>query len=443
MRVTTNSVSIYYEVRGKKGAPLILLHGNCEDHTIFDRAVDYLEQVFVVYLVDSRGHGQSSPSVTGEYHYQDMADDLSEFIRKLKIERPIILGYSDGAIVALMFASQHPGVPARVFACGPNTRPETLSRGSLSKARRKDDPRMKMMLTEPNITREDLEAIECPVTVVAGSRDCVDRKDLEFIADSVRDGTLCIMKRADHSSYVVHSTRVVDAVFRDCGIDPDGVQVVYKFAQRAFSGYSATLRPSLNTPRRIAARWRMAPAGETYERELKSLLSGDGKAIARMVKTCDAMETANYETVLRDPFLVIRAAGSLGVDLVALRWDFAFPIEVKSSAEPVLHFSKNQRLTEQADTMLQDCCRSHLVPMYAFRLKSQRGDPWRLFTIPTDHAYRGRHALLYRRMPKLDVSPSGFYIMRWEEGMKLSDFLGYIGMSDYAQQARGGRRQDS
>ena len=79
MRVTTNGVSIYYEVRGKKGPALIMLHGNGEDHTIFDRAVDYLEQAFTVYLVDTRGHGESSP--VREYHYQDMVDDLSEFIR--------------------------------------------------------------------------------------------------------------------------------------------------------------------------------------------------------------------------------------------------------------------------------------------------------------------------------------------------------------------------
>lgn len=178
----------------------------------------------------------------------------------------------------------------------------------------------------------------------------------------------------------------------------------------------------------------MAPPGDTYERELKALLAGEPKAIAKMVKTCDAMETANYNSMLVDPFLVIRAAGSLGVDLVALRWDFSFPIEVKSSCEDVLHFSKNQRLSEQADMMLNECCRSHLVPIYAYRLKSQRGDPWRLFTIPTDHRYRGRHSVLYRRLPKLEVSNSGFYIMRWEDGMKLSDFMSYTGMSDYSQE---------
>ncbi len=178
----------------------------------------------------------------------------------------------------------------------------------------------------------------------------------------------------------------------------------------------------------------MAALGDTYERELKALLAGDRKTIAKMVKTCNAMETAAYNSILQEPFLVIRAAGSLGVDLVALRWDFSFPIEVKSSPDPVLHFSKSQRLVNQAESMLDECQRSHLVPIYAFRLKSFRGDPWKVFTIPFDHTFKGRHSILYRRLPKLDVSSSGNYIMRWDDGMKLSDFLLYTGMSDYSSE---------
>lgn len=172
----------------------------------------------------------------------------------------------------------------------------------------------------------------------------------------------------------------------------------------------------------------MAPPGDVYERELKALLSGDEKILAKMVKTCSDEERSRYETVIKDPFLVIRAAGSLGVDLVSLRWDFSFPIEVKSSAEEVIHFSKNQRLTEQVQTMIADCGRSHLVPLYAYRLKSHRGDPWRIFTIPTEDEYKGKQSILYNRIPKLETSSNGFFIMRWENGMKLSDFLGFMNM---------------
>ncbi len=177
---------------------------------------------------------------------------------------------------------------------------------------------------------------------------------------------------------------------------------------------------------------KMAAPGEPYERELKGLLSGDEKAIAKMLKTCSETEKEGYRMMLENPFLVTRAAGSLGIDLVAMRWDFSFPIEVKSSSEEVLHFSKSARLIDQANDMLDVCIQSHLVPIYAYRLKSYRGDPWRVFTIPTDHRFKGRNALLYRRIPCFDTSNNGNYIMRWENGMKLSDLIRYVGMSDYS-----------
>lgn len=231
MRVTTNGVSLYYEVRGRKGPALIMLHGNGEDHRIFDRAVAYLEQVFTVYLVDSRGHGESSP--VREYHYQDMVDDLSEFIRKLKLQRPAVCGFSDGAIVAIMYASQNPGSFSHLIACGANTRPETLGGFKMAIDRMGDidrkDPKVRMMLTEPDITAEDLARIDAPTMVVAGSRDCVKRSDTEFIASSIPGAELVIMKRADHSSYIVHSTRIVDAIFKAMGVDTSDVRFVDEF----------------------------------------------------------------------------------------------------------------------------------------------------------------------------------------------------------------------
>lgn len=170
----------------------------------------------------------------------------------------------------------------------------------------------------------------------------------------------------------------------------------------------------------------MAAPGDVYERELKNLLAGEKKSIDKMVKTCDENERSCYNSLIGDPFLVIRAAGSLGVDLVALRWDYSFPIEVKSSSEDVMHFSKNPRLKEQADKMKDECSRSHLLPIYAFRLKNVKGDPWRIFTLPTEDGLRGSSGLLQRRIPKIEVNDHGNYIMRWNDGMKLSELVGYM-----------------
>ena len=177
----------------------------------------------------------------------------------------------------------------------------------------------------------------------------------------------------------------------------------------------------------------MAAPGDTYERELKYLLSGETKAVTKMVKTCSTEETQAYCSMIDNPFLVIRAAGSLGVDLVALRWDYSFPIEVKSSENDILYMSKTARLIEQAQKMLDDCDRSHVVPIYAFRLKGVKGDPWRIFTIPSGSELKGHAAVLKERIPKLDTSRNGNFIMRWNEGMKLSDFLSFISSSTFGE----------
>ena len=54
-----NGIDLFYEVKGT-GDPLLMVHGNSEDHTIFDEAAEVLKDRFTVYLVDSRDHGQST-----------------------------------------------------------------------------------------------------------------------------------------------------------------------------------------------------------------------------------------------------------------------------------------------------------------------------------------------------------------------------------------------
>ena len=87
MTINVNGITLYYEKTGR-GEPLILLHGNGEDHTIFDVVSKQLSQKYTVYAIDSRNHGKSEK--TAELHYEDMADDVTAFIRELQIERPIL-----------------------------------------------------------------------------------------------------------------------------------------------------------------------------------------------------------------------------------------------------------------------------------------------------------------------------------------------------------------
>ncbi|HEX9908750.1 MAG TPA: Holliday junction resolvase [Thermoplasmata archaeon] len=165
--------------------------------------------------------------------------------------------------------------------------------------------------------------------------------------------------------------------------------------------------------------------GRIFERELKGILIADEDMLARVTKTCNEKEREDYYRIGKRPFMVIRAAGSLGVDLVAIRSDLSLPIEVKSSVNDTLRFSRNEKLAIQAQYMIEDCRRVGLMPIYAFRFKRQRGDAWRVFTLDVGEM-NGRLRVVYSRLPKVAPSKEGNLIMRWHDGMPLSKFIDYL-----------------
>ena len=88
----TGKVRLHYEVSGE-GHPLIMLHGNGEDISIFEKALPLLEKHFRVYRIDSRCHGESTDKVP--LHYDLIADDTSFGITSSGLDnfvRHIVLG---------------------------------------------------------------------------------------------------------------------------------------------------------------------------------------------------------------------------------------------------------------------------------------------------------------------------------------------------------------
>jgi Holliday junction resolvase len=163
-----------------------------------------------------------------------------------------------------------------------------------------------------------------------------------------------------------------------------------------------------------------------YERELKAILEGENKTLTKITKTCSTIETGNYNKINNKPFAVIRAAGSLGVDLVATRGDISFLTEVKTSISNTLHFSSVAgKLQKQAETMKNLCEKTKTLPIYAFRTKGYRGDSWRIFTLELE-GLEGKTSIVHKRLPKLKKSKNGNFVMRWNEGMPLSDFISYL-----------------
>ncbi|MCI0496708.1 MAG: Holliday junction resolvase [Thermoplasmata archaeon] len=164
--------------------------------------------------------------------------------------------------------------------------------------------------------------------------------------------------------------------------------------------------------------------GGEFERELKGVLEGRGDVIAAVTKSCSEQERTNYFLMERIPFMVIRAAGSFGIDLVAFREGILLPVEVKSSKNDRLWLG-SEKHRRQVEGFHDLCRRSGVIPIYAFRLKGRRGDSWRVFTAG-EMEPKGLSRLLHDHLPKVTVTDGGNVVLPWNEGMPMNRFAAYL-----------------
>lgn len=167
-----------------------------------------------------------------------------------------------------------------------------------------------------------------------------------------------------------------------------------------------------------------------YERELKSVLQGEPEALKRYRKFAKSSEElALLRSLEERPFLVVRAAGSHGFDLVALRDRVVLPIEVKSSSQPKIPFaSASGRSQEQYEELKGQTRRSGLLLLYAYRyIGGGERDPWRLFMAEAPVEDHNRYAkMIASQLPTVASTAQGNRVLRWEEGKPLLTFLDWV-----------------
>lgn len=216
MIVSVNNIKLNFEKSGN-GQALILLHGNGEDNKIFDKAIPILEKHFTVYAIDLRGHGSSEE--IKEYHYLDMVEDIKEFIISENIASPIVYGFSDGGIIALLLASMYPKLLSKIVVSGANINPKGLKTIWIILFKVmyliKKDSKVKMMLEEPNISIEMLNKIEIPTVILVGSRDVIKESHTKLIASNVKNSKLQILDGEDHGSYIIHNEKIANIILEN------------------------------------------------------------------------------------------------------------------------------------------------------------------------------------------------------------------------------------
>jgi len=199
-------IELHYIERGA-GEPLILLHGNGEDGTYFGHQLPILARRFRVIALDTRGHG-GSPRGTAPFTLAQFTCDLERFMDAQGIAAAHLLGFSDGANIALLFALAHPARVKSLVLNGGNLFPAGLApevraedEAAFRDATAAHDERalelLRLMMDEPHIDPADLSAIAVPTLVVAGSDDMILEEHTRLIAESIPGAQLRIIP-GDH-----------------------------------------------------------------------------------------------------------------------------------------------------------------------------------------------------------------------------------------------------
>ena len=108
--------SLKIEKHGDHGQPIVLIPGLGGGPWVWQDTIDHLQRDHVVYALTLAGFdGTDAPKQGGNLF--DLADQsLGDWLKNAHIGKPILVGHSLGATLALRFASEHPELISGVVA---------------------------------------------------------------------------------------------------------------------------------------------------------------------------------------------------------------------------------------------------------------------------------------------------------------------------------------
>jgi pimeloyl-ACP methyl ester carboxylesterase len=97
---------LFYTDQGS-GRPVLFIHGLTCDGSDWAWLASGLSRDHRAIVVDTRGHGRSSP-VAGRYEIDALAADYLEVIGQLRLDRPVVVAHSMATLPAVRLAADHP-----------------------------------------------------------------------------------------------------------------------------------------------------------------------------------------------------------------------------------------------------------------------------------------------------------------------------------------------
>lgn len=208
----------WHEVSGT-GDPVVLLHGAFAGATSFAAQTPELVAAgFRVHVPERRGHAHT-PDVDGPLTYSVMADDTIGYLEQEVAGPAHLVGWSDGAVVALLVAQRRPDLVRRMVLIGqyynssgrvPDSDLDALlaSPEAMTFLRAGYDPvspdgpehfavvyekTMQMLAAEPEIDLATLSGVTADTLVLQGDRDEVTLEHSAAVVEALPHGRLAVL----------------------------------------------------------------------------------------------------------------------------------------------------------------------------------------------------------------------------------------------------------
>lgn len=159
--------------------------------------------------LDTRGHGKS-PRGDAPFTIEQFACDLYDFLKIHRIEKAIILGFSDGANIAMRFALKHSDMVKALILNGGNLNSKGVKRivqipieigykiakhfADRAPAAKTKAEMLGLMVNGPDIERAELSRLTVPTLVICGTKDMIREQHTREIAAAIANSKLAIIK---------------------------------------------------------------------------------------------------------------------------------------------------------------------------------------------------------------------------------------------------------
>jgi len=185
-----------------------------------------------VVVYDHRGHGLSDKP-KGNYSIKELSDDLYSLIAKSRLEKPILVGFSLGGMVALRFVLEHPNRIAKLVLVGTTAKmdltmhiirflkyilpyktiarvvckrkyykpSEKIIEDALSRASKVDKYTAYKCLngfTKNYDVRDMISLIKVPTLIIVGEKDKLNLKASKYLNSKIKNSDLKIVSGCGH-----------------------------------------------------------------------------------------------------------------------------------------------------------------------------------------------------------------------------------------------------